>query len=112
MELPRTPEPVKNPNPSPRALFMLDATNVANHRKMIDSQMFTKSKEVALAEFTRAVCALASTQDLSAGGATQAQAASFQMICGAYNFLEVFMRLGEPYEKPVAKDKITSLTGN
>ncbi len=106
------PEPSKNPNPSPRALFMQDANSVAAHRKMIDSQTFAKSKDAALAEFTRAVCALASTQDLAAGGAQQAQAASFQMICGAYNFLEVFMRLAEPYQTAPAKDKITSLTEN
>jgi hypothetical protein len=107
-----TPEPQKNPNPSPRALFMQDKNSVDAHRRLVNSALFTNSKEVALAEFTRAVCALASTQDLSAGGATQAQAASFQMICGAYNFIEVFMRLGEPYAAPAAKDKIQSLTEN
>jgi len=104
-------DPVKNPNPSPRALFIQDATNVANHRKMIDSQMFAKSKDAALAEYTRAIVALASTKDLDAAGTQQAQAASFLLISGAYNFLEVFMRLAEPYPTAPAKDKIQSLTG-
>ena len=103
-------DPIKNPNPSPRALFLADATAVQNHKKMIDSQMFAKSKDAALAEYTRAVVALSSSQDLNSAGATQAQAASFLLISGAYNFIEVFMRLAEPYPTAPAPNKIQSLT--
>ena len=102
-------EPKKVINSSPRARFISNQANVDNHRKLIDSVMFQTSEDAAMAEFVRAIAALGSGQDLAGAGAQQAAAASFHMICGAYNFMEVFHRLAEPYAQPVTKDKIVGM---
>ena len=102
-------EPLK-PRLSPRAEFIANQTNVTNHRRIIDSTMFKASEDAAIAEFTRAVVSLAGGHDLNAPGSDQAAAASFHMIQGAYNYIEVFRRLAEPYAKPSTPDKIVGMT--
>ena len=94
---------------TPRAEFIASQTNVDNHRKIIDSTMFQRSEDAAIAEFTRAVVSLAGGHDLNAPGSDQAAAASFHMIQGAYNYIEVFRRLAEPYAKPSQAGKIVGM---
>jgi hypothetical protein len=86
---------------TPRASFLKDPANVSNHNRILDDPKVQKSIDVAVSEYTRAVVALGSGQDLSGAGAQQAAASSFHLISGAYQFLEVFGRLAEPY--PTAK---------
>lgn len=96
-------------NITPRARFLSVPENISQHRKLLEHPQFQKSVDVAVAEHTRAIVALAGTQDLSAAGAQQAAAASFHMISGAAQFLEVFTRLAEPYQTAKPSEKITSL---
>jgi hypothetical protein len=94
---------------TPRAQFLQDPANVTNHNRILDDPKVQKSIDTAVAEYTRAVVALGGGQDLAGAGAQQAAAASFHMIAGAYQFLEVFGRLSEPYQKPPTKETISSL---
>lgn len=98
--------------PSPRGKFMQTPQNIINHRKLIDSVELGTSIDVALQEYSRAIVALAGTQDLSGAGAQQAAAASFHMISGAYQFIEVFNRLAEPFSEPTKGNTIESLKPN
>lgn len=97
-----TPSPAIRGYQSPKSRFLESDNNIVAHRKLLDSRELERGVEFALAHFTRAVCALANNQDLNAAGAQQAQAASFQMIQGAHNFLEVFYTLAER-QQPAAK---------
>ncbi len=94
---------------TPRARFIQNKDAVIQHSKLLDNPQFRASADVALAEHTRAIVSLANSQDLAGAGAQQAAAASFHMISGAHQFIEVFERLSEPYERPAPANKIESL---
>lgn len=84
--------------------------NIKQHRQLLDNAAFQRGMDVAMSELVRAVIALSGGKDLNEPGATQAQAACFNMLSGAQQFVEVFARLAEPY--PVRQpqtDKIQSL---
>lgn len=94
---------------SPRSEFLKNDEFVKQHNKLMDNAALRRGFETAMAEMTRAMCALASGHDLNSPGREAAAAASFDMICGAYNFCEVFERLAQPYAKVEKPEKISSL---
>ena len=99
----------KEPALTPRARFMQTRENIVQHNRILDNPQFRASADTALQEHTRAVVSLANSQDLAGAGAQQAAAASFHMISGAHQFMEVFERLTQPYEQPAPPNKIESL---
>jgi hypothetical protein len=95
---------------TPRSRFIATQENVKQHRQLLGNAAFQRAMDTAMAEFVRATVALSGGKDLNDPGSTQAQAAVFNMISGAQQFVEVLSRLSEPYQtRPAAMEKITSL---
>lgn len=102
------PKPAAEPAKfaTPRSRFISSQANISAHRRLMDSTEFQKAEDYTMLEFVRAVCVMAGSHDLNGAGADQAAAASFHMIMGAHQFMEVFHRLAEPYAvKPAAQEK-------
>lgn len=105
---------MSNPLPlivqTPRGRFMNIPENVKQHRQLLDNAAFQRAMDVSMSEFVRACVVLSGGKDLNEPGATQAQAACFNMISGAQQFVEVLARLAEPYPvRPSQTEKVSSL---
>ena len=80
---------------SPRASFIENPDNVRKHRELLQQPELKAAMDVALAEMSKAVISLSRNTDMLKPGLSQAAEASFHIIHGAHEFVEVFYRLVE-----------------
>lgn len=89
-----------NYNLEPKARALKDATWAREHRSLVESDLFTESARVALAQYVRTV-----------SESSLRPAARAYMIAGAHEFLAVLFNLSEKPEVPTVTDR-TNLDQN
>jgi hypothetical protein len=79
-------------NPRPKTLFRSSAVKVKNHNSLISSPVLKESLDAAMMEY----------QYKCVGGATDANSAAAVTfkLKGALEFVDEFIRLAEPYQRP------------
>jgi len=80
-------------NPRPKALFRQSAVKVKNHNSLITSPVLKESLDAALLEYQQRVLMGGN------GDVNNAAAASFKLK-GALEFIDEFIKLAEPYQRP------------
>ena len=97
-----TETPVINPDPTPKQKFHTNPTFVAAHNRMVESQEFDLSCDIALMEYQRLLVALGQNEvNLNAAAVAHIK------ITGAMEYLKTLKGLGLKFTIPAAKQ-----TGN
>jgi hypothetical protein len=91
--------------PTPKAEFIKDPANIANHHKLVESPTLRKHFEVALLEMQRRAAAGTDTTNFNFC------AASHLRLLGAQDYLEIFLNLAEQMQPGVKTDNV-NLPGN
>jgi hypothetical protein len=94
-----------NYNPPPKAEFLKNPTNIAEHHKLVENAYLREALTVALLEMQRRAAA---GTDTTNGNFC---AASHLRMLGAQDFIEIFLNLAET-PAPAVKTDSVNLPGN
>lgn len=96
-------ETTRNPNPTPKMVFLSSGVNISEHRKLVDSAAFQRAIEVAQRQYVKALTATAPA-DLTQPNHVVASGMCFQRIQGMHDFITILTNLSELPSKQQATE--------